>query len=154
PSVLFCRGITSAFVAATAIASLPAAADPVLWATDSDGLWSNSTNWVGGAVPGPTDDVIIDRGSANPIITLTVPSDQVTPIRSLVSREALVVGPFQYLTVSAPSRIESSLTIRSGIGGSGPLTITGATLWNGSLGGIGFRDSSTPGGSRVDFLGP
>lgn len=150
----FLCGMTSAFLAATTIPSPSAVAAPISWASDSNGLWSTPTNWVGGVVPGPTDDVIIDRGSANPIVTLTVPSEQVTPIRSLESREALVVGPFQYLTVSAPSRIEAPLTVDSGIGGSGLLTVTGATLWNGSLGGLGFRNSSTPGGSRVDFFGP
>ncbi|MBL8816279.1 MAG: hypothetical protein JNL58_09630 [Planctomyces sp.] len=59
------------------------------WNTDSDGAWENPANWTGGTgIPGSTDTVIIDRGAANPTITV---SSNVT-VTSLVTTENIVLA--------------------------------------------------------------
>jgi RHS repeat-associated protein len=61
------------------------------WNTDSDGNWSNLSNWrdAGGdpGVPGSGDDVVISRAGANPTISVDVNST----INSLVSDELVVI---------------------------------------------------------------
>jgi hypothetical protein len=42
----------------------------IFWNTDSDGYWDIPGNWSTGAVPTFNDDVVIDRGLANPTVTI------------------------------------------------------------------------------------
>ncbi|TWU48571.1 hypothetical protein Poly51_44710 [Rubripirellula tenax] len=59
-----------------------------IWNTDSDGLWSDPANWSGGVgVPGTGDTVTIDRGAANPTITIASP----VQIDALMSTESIVM---------------------------------------------------------------
>ena len=42
----------------------------VTWVTNNDGFWDDGANWSTGQIPGNTDDVTIDRGEFNPVITI------------------------------------------------------------------------------------
>ncbi len=60
----------------------------VLWMQDADGFWDTPGNWSTGSVPGAADDVFIDRGAANPVITVR---DGTQSVRSIQSAEALAL---------------------------------------------------------------
>ena len=64
----------------------PATACNVTWNTDNSGNWSTAGNWSTNSVPGASDDVCIDRGSANPVITLATNAT----IHSLTNNEAIL----------------------------------------------------------------
>lgn len=63
-----------------------------IWNTDADGNWHDEANWSGGSgVPGIGDDVTIDRGAANPIITVSGENARVSTIHAT---ETIVIdGP-------------------------------------------------------------
>ncbi|HET9216767.1 MAG TPA: matrixin family metalloprotease, partial [Terriglobia bacterium] len=65
----------------------------IFWNVDSDGSWDVAANWLDtlgvSRVPTAADDVLIDRGSANPIITISVGSQTA---RSLLSKESLILS--------------------------------------------------------------
>src|SRR5262245_31035220 len=65
----------------------------VTWVTDVDGFWDVGTNWSTGIAPGIDDDVIIDRTSASPVITIRSGTQS---IKSIISSEviALTGGTF------------------------------------------------------------
>ncbi len=60
----------------------------VFWNSDNDGDWNNPVNWSTGFVPGASDNVIINRLNANPVITI---SSNVT-VNSLQSEESLTIS--------------------------------------------------------------
>src|SRR5262245_56125437 len=64
----------------------------VSWNSDQDGFWDAAENWLDESnvsrVPGPQDDVVIDREAANPGITVRNGEQSV---RSLMSRERIVI---------------------------------------------------------------
>lgn len=104
---------------------------PVSWISDSDGFWDVDANWSTGQAPGSGDDVTIDRGIANPVITIR---DNRT-VNSIISRESLLVatGTFQ---VNAASQVDASkLTLDPGTAliPNGLLTVTstGEIDWQG-----------------------
>ncbi|MEZ6059150.1 MAG: RHS repeat-associated core domain-containing protein [Planctomycetaceae bacterium] len=61
------------------------------WNTDSDGAWDNAANWIDGegnsGIPAAGDSVTIDRGAANPTITISSNAD----VTSLVTTENIVL---------------------------------------------------------------
>ncbi|GAA5510298.1 DUF7619 domain-containing protein [Novipirellula caenicola] len=60
-----------------------------IWNTDQSGSWHDPSNWSGGVgVPGVNDTVTIDRGDANPVITIT--SD--IRIESLQTSESIILS--------------------------------------------------------------
>src|SRR5262245_32415429 len=64
----------------------------VSWGVDTDGFWDLATNWSDEfgvqRVPGPADDVVIDRPAADVVVTVRSGTQSV---RSVLSREALNV---------------------------------------------------------------
>lgn len=102
----------------------------VSWISDTNGFWDEASNWSDGEVPDGGDDVTIDRGAFNPIITIR---DDRT-VNSIISRESLVVsiGTFR---INNTSQIDSSTTtLASGaLIAAGPVTITstGTLDWQG-----------------------
>ncbi|MEO8498692.1 MAG: hypothetical protein ABI614_26825, partial [Planctomycetota bacterium] len=92
----------------------------IAWASDSDGFWDEPSSWSPQQVPGGGDDVTIDRGAANPTITIRDVGQDYS-VNSLTSRESLVVSA-RTLTVNAASQIDASTLTLSG----GNLTATGA----------------------------
>ncbi len=88
----------------------------VSWAVDADGFWDVATNWSTGTVPGPTDDVVIDR--ATPVtVTHRTGSDTV---RSVTGRDQLAVT-------------SSTLTVTGAVNVTGGVTLLGGTLSQGHL---------------------
>src|SRR4051812_25017749 len=54
----------------------------ISWNTDSDGYWDVPANWSTGMVPTSNDDVVIDRGAANPTVTIRAGGAQVHSLRN------------------------------------------------------------------------
>ncbi len=102
-------------------------ADPeVFWNVDSDGFWDDAANWDTGTVPSPTDDVIIDRPTANPTVTIRFGAQSVN---SVTSHEALVLSGGT-LSVAAPSEVNNTFTLSGGdLTGAGPFTINNTMDW-------------------------
>jgi hypothetical protein len=42
----------------------------IQWLLDTSGFWDVPGNWSTGSVPTADDDVVIDRGAVNPVITV------------------------------------------------------------------------------------
>jgi hypothetical protein len=78
-----------------------------------DLLWSNPANWSANVVPGANDDVRIDAGAANPVITFTSQAGS-RQVRSLELREALSVTGGQ-LTVTNGARAWASVSLAGGV---------------------------------------
>lgn len=95
------------------------------WNSDTDGNWNDQANWNDGVsgVPGNADDVTIDRGIANPVITV----DSDARIESLVASEAIVISDAE-LRVDAASDLQI-VTIANG----GELDLDGAAVLNNQL---------------------
>jgi len=93
----------------------------VAWAVDANGFWDVPGNWSTGAVPGPNDDVIIDRPAGD--FTVTIRQGTST-VHSITARERLVVGQSgsgAVLTVNGPVDAPAGLTVSSA-------TLAGATI--------------------------
>ncbi|HEY6563144.1 MAG TPA: hypothetical protein VIY86_01485, partial [Pirellulaceae bacterium] len=82
----------------------------ISWNTDSNGFWDVATNWSPQQVPGSGDQVTIDRGAANPAITVR----DFRFVGSFTSRESLVVDPLGTLRIEAASQIEASTLVVQG----------------------------------------
>src|SRR5262249_38496686 len=106
-----------------------------VWNTDSSGDWGTASNWSAG-LPVAGQTVIIDRGIANPIISVTT-GTQFTGV--LQSTEAITVSGGT-LSVSDNSTTSGTFTLSGGtLSGSGTLTLTGASnTWSsGTMNGAG-----------------
>jgi hypothetical protein len=104
----------------------------ISWNVNGSGFWDVASNWLDSngiaRLPTATDDVLIDRGSANPVITIRSGAQAV---HSLLSAESLVLSGGS-LTLSADSEIDGSFTETGGtLGGAGTLTVTGLTTLSG-----------------------
>jgi hypothetical protein len=127
-SPIYSAALLTLFTTLVPPLTLPAPAATVTWAADSNGSWNVPSNWSSNpSLPGPNDDVIIDRGTANPIITLGAVSGGVASINSLVANETF--------------RLAGTLTVGTMQVGS-TFTLAGGTLRNANL-------TTTPGGSIV-----
>ncbi len=115
----------------------------VNWNIDTDGFWDVAANWSTGQVPASGDDVTIDRGTANPTITIR---DSRT-VTSITSRESLIATGGT-LTVNAASQIDgSTLTLNGGnLTANGAVTITASGMFewqSGTISGNGLANSGT-----------
>ena len=90
----------------------------VVWVSDEDGDWNDSSNWSTGVVPEFDDDVVIDRIGFDPTITITGDRAQ---IQSLQSTETVNITTGS-LSVTQASSVEGSFII----GNNGSLTANGA----------------------------
>jgi hypothetical protein len=128
----------------------------ISWIGNSNGFWDDANNWEDQTthahrLPGASDDVLIDRGVANPVITVRSGTQT---IHSLSSTEALTLAGGS-LVLTADSTISGVLTLSSGtlslgmgmtldvsgsfaqsggtLAGAGALTITGSATLSGGL---------------------
>src|SRR4051812_48889908 len=105
----------------------------VTWSTDASGNWEDSANWSSGDVPGPGDEVVISRPSANPTVTLSSGTQSVLRI---TSAEKLIISGASLTVTAGATVLSGSLTLDSaalaaeGLGVS--LIANGATTINGS----------------------
>lgn len=116
----------------------------VSWISDANGFWDDPANWSTGQVPSFGDDVTIDRGAFNPIITVRDDRN----INTLVDREAIVITSGT-LRVGTSTQIDgTSVTLEEGAGltlvGTATITDTGAFNW---AGGTFFSSATTNAGT-------
>ncbi len=109
------------------LGALPAVQATISWNIDGDGDWNVASNWSGGVVPGPNDDVVIDRGAANPTITISSP----VSVHSLDSHEHLVLD--RSLTLATDSVISGALDLNDDLTFHGTLALGGNTQWNSGI---------------------
>lgn len=118
----------------------------IYWNVDTDGFWDDPANWLSDTnqqrVPNSGDDVVIDRGIANP--TITVRDDR--SISSIQSSEPLLISAGT-LQVNHGGMVDG-VTLNGGnlrSDGSIPVVLSGSnSLQNGSLlGGVGFSNEGT-----------
>ncbi len=97
------------WILALHLAAGSALASTVKW-TGSSGDWGNAANWSGGAVPGPSDDVLIDTSLGN--ITVTI-SSGTNRVNSLQCQEPLVLSG-GILAVASTIQMGTNLTVNGG----------------------------------------
>jgi hypothetical protein len=98
----------------------------ISWISNTSGFWDVAANWqdTGGVsrLPNATDDVLIDRGTNNPTITIRSGTQSV---RALLSNESLVISGGT-LSLGATSEIDADFTLSTGtLQGTGALTVNG-----------------------------
>jgi hypothetical protein len=132
-------------------ATLPGAV--VQWATDADGFWHTAANWTSSpSLPGPADDVTIDRPLADIIVTHSQGTDS---IKSLTCNEALTVSG-GVLSLANASQIGGPFTVSGGTlnattSGTGANFSGSVVFSGGTLGGVGtltFSDLTWTGGTN------
>ena len=99
----------------------------VHWNSDSSGFWDVASNWDTGKVPGPADDVIIDRAGASPTITIR---SGIQSVQSLTDVDPLVISGGSLAlaadsTISGPFNLDTVSTLTT----NGTLTLSGSSTW-------------------------
>jgi hypothetical protein len=130
----------------------------ILWnGNGHDGLWRTAANWVGGAVPGPADDAVIDNTS--PAATVTLAGLTPLSVRSLTCTKHFVLTGS--LTVTAgDSSISGTFTLpitgdlhvegpTATLTATGPTTVLGANLFAKSGGQLRLLGATTVDATRV-----
>jgi fibronectin-binding autotransporter adhesin len=130
----------------------------VLWnGNGHDGLWRTAANWVGGAVPGPADDAVIDDTS--PAVTVTLAGNSPVSVRSLTDTKGFVLTGS--LTVTAgPSSVSGAFTLAitgdlhvdgstASLTATGQTTVLGANLFAVNGGHLGLLGATTVDATRV-----
>jgi hypothetical protein len=94
------------------------------------GSWDVGANWVGGAVPGSGNDVVIDLSAPG---TVTLGSNDTNTVNSLsTSASTNITISDDTLSLATTSAIGGNLTLTSGtLTGAGVLTVSGTTTWTG-----------------------
>ena len=106
----------------------------ITWNSDSDGLWSDPTNWDLGREPTTNDVVIIDRGTANPVITIAANEPRVR----VLSDETVVLTSTGQLDLLNGSKFTSTLQIDgNGVNSSGSTELNNVTWLSGPMNGSG-----------------
>ncbi|MFN4242745.1 MAG: beta strand repeat-containing protein [Tepidisphaerales bacterium] len=90
----------------------------VSWVLEGDGQWTTPANWSTGQLPGPSNDVVIDRPSGNYLVTLSSGNQS---IRDLTLFERLQISSFSTLTLGGTANIHNTLTLSDG-------TLSGGTV--------------------------
>ena len=122
-----------------------ASAATVSW-IGASGDWNTPANWTNSMLPGPDDDVVIDRPGD---ITITH-SSGTHSVKSLQSQENFVLSGGS-LSFSNASQFSTSLTLSGGtLAGSGDVTVTGMFDWsNGTMSGSGRTIIAATGGLNL-----
>lgn len=113
----------------------------VSWVVDADGFWDDPANWSTGSVPGPDDDVVIDRPAGSFTIAHRQGNNMV---RSLHSAEALVVSG-GVLTVANTVQIDNAFRLENGVFGGGTIAAGATVLLAGGV----LRDATTLLGATI-----
>jgi hypothetical protein len=91
----------------------------VSWINPIGGDWDTPSNWSTDALPGPSDDVVINV----PGITVTHNAGG-DSVNSIISADSIALNGGS-LSIAATSTISSDLAVGGTLGGSGNLTVTG-----------------------------
>lgn len=94
---------------ALALAPAMSGQSTVSWAAQASGSWQVGSNWSTGVVPGPSDDVVIDRPES---LTITI-STGAQAVKSLVCNEALTISGGS-LSVQDPFQVNNTFTLSGG----------------------------------------
>ena len=99
-------------------------------ANPTGGSWDLASNWVGGQLPGATDDVVINLASTG---TVTLDAGVTNAVKSLTTNTHTNINiSNDSLSLAATSSIGGRLTQTGGaLSGSGTLTVSGLTTWTG-----------------------
>lgn len=128
------RGYRYASIGMLLIASVSQAA-VVTWQSDADGTWTNGVNWSSSPMlPGSGDAVVIDRPSANPVISA---SNTTITIQTIDCTETLNFSSGVQLNLTGgPSVISGAFTLTNGVlsvaGAGTSLQLSGTANLNGS----------------------
>lgn len=122
------------------------------WNTDADGNWNDAANWLdengNSGIPGSGDDVTIDRGAANPVITV----DSNANANSLTATERIVISGAK-LFVRGDADVED-VDLSSNSPGVGELDVDGTATIRGTLkwdGGNIFTNLAVEAGAVLDI---
>ncbi|MBI4693232.1 MAG: hypothetical protein HY749_04345, partial [Gammaproteobacteria bacterium] len=139
------------YAAKDAVLQVGASAIPVnVWDTDSNGLWSAAANWSLGHVPLSSEIVLVDRGTANPLVTVSTGAQVALRLfdeESLtISGGSLDLGGASYLGTAV------TLTLSGGtLQGAGAVSFDGLGTWSaGNLGGTGAGSFTVGTGAELD----
>jgi RHS repeat-associated protein len=113
----------------------------VHWISDSDGDWSDAANWqdqttLANRVPASSDEVLIDRGAANPMITISAGTGR---FFNVTSEETIVIAAGGGLG-TGDSTFNGLVRIEGGslfVEGGGAVTLSDVDWTAGSIGGSG-----------------
>jgi RHS repeat-associated protein len=114
----------------TTVESSAQSSQPTIsWNVDVDGFWDVASNWRDNAgnsrVPNPGDDVLVDRGSVRPTITIrTAPS-----VHSISGSAPVVVTSTGSFTIAVASQLTGGISLSGTLNLNGPLTIAGNSTW-------------------------
>jgi VCBS repeat-containing protein len=104
------------------------------WATDASGDWSDPTNWTLGVTPRADQVVIIDRGSANPTVSVSTPGE----IAGALSAFEAVAVSAGSLELVGDARFNGGLALSGGtLKGAGGIAVNGSFDWSGGSVGAG-----------------
>ena len=102
----------------------------ISWISDTSGFWDVASNWKDSSgtarVPSANDDVLIDRGSVRPVVTIRTAQS----VRSVSGTAPLVITAGAVFELAAASHLDGGLTLDNGglvVGGS--LAIAGDSSW-------------------------
>ena len=101
--------------------SLPAFGQTINWTGGGDAVsWNNPTNWSGGAVPGPANDVVITGGAGTNVV---ISSGSIT-VKSIQCTKAFTVSGGSLALTAGGSLLQGAFAMSSGTGlsASGPNT--------------------------------
>ena len=102
----------------------------VAWINPAGGDWDTPANWSTGALPGPSDDVIIDISGITVTHSSTA-SDSVNSLTTSASDSTLDLSNGS-LALSADSSISGGLTVGGGtLITAGAVTVSGTMDWTG-----------------------
>jgi len=128
-------------------------AQTVTWINDADGNWGAGSNWSTGQPPAPGSNVVIDRGIADPTITL-LDSFNVNSVQSVeafsIGASGSSVGGALYL--SAPSSFSGALMhLCCTLNSTSTIDVSGRlTVFNSVMSGSGTTTAT----GGIDMTGP
>ncbi len=139
--VLGVKAFNASYQAGTGLVLTAAVHDVVTWtgATSSD--WNTGSNWVGGSVPGPNDDVIILAGGT------VVLSSGNQSIDKLTLGGSLQINAGALLAIASNSAASGTLSLAGGtLSDAALLTVNGTLNWSdGTLTGAGALQITSAG---------
>jgi hypothetical protein len=102
----------------------------ISWAGDQSGAWDVAANWTPARVPTSTDDACIDRGAADPTITVTTFAD----VHSLHSTERVALTAGQLYVRTGSDITAAALDVSGGqLSVDDALDLTGPANWTGGI---------------------